>query len=70
LTVGPYKNLKKYKPQDWNQVVVVVKGQTAICTCNGELLAFDKKLPVSGPIGLEADKNQMEYRNIEITQFQ
>ena len=23
---GPYKDLKKYKPQDWNQIEVVVKG--------------------------------------------
>ncbi len=67
LNVGPYKELKRYKPQDWNQIVVIVKGQTATCTCNGEILAFDKELPPKGPIGLEADKNQMEYRNIEIT---
>lgn len=67
LTVGPYKELKHYRPQEWNQIEVLVKGQTATCTCNGELLAFDKPLPPKGPIGLEADKKQMEYRNIEIT---
>ena len=30
LVAGPYKNLKKYKPQDWNEIVVVVKGKTPI----------------------------------------
>src|SRR5262249_48171723 len=25
LVAGPYKMLKKYKPQDWNEIVVVVK---------------------------------------------
>jgi hypothetical protein len=29
---GPYKDLKKYKPQDWNQIEVVVKGGFARCT--------------------------------------
>ncbi len=67
LVAGPYKELKKYKPQDWNQIEVVVKGRAATCTCNGELLAFDKELPPKGPIGLEADRGQMEYRNIKIT---
>ncbi len=38
LVAGPYKKLKKYKPQDWNQIEVVVKGRTAYCTCNGEVL--------------------------------
>ena len=35
---GPYKELKKYKPQDWNEIVVVVKDNVAYCTCNGEVL--------------------------------
>lgn len=30
LLAGPYKELKKYKPQDWNQIEVVVSGQNAI----------------------------------------
>ena len=65
---GPdaYKNLKKYKAQDWNEIVVIVKGNQATCTCNGEALEFTRKLPDSGPIGLEADRDQMEYRNVRI----
>jgi hypothetical protein len=66
LVAGPYKTLKKYKPQDWNEVVVVVKGSTIRCTCNGEELEQKLKLPDTGPIGLEADRGVMEYRKIRV----
>jgi hypothetical protein len=69
LVAGPYKTLKKYKPQDWNEIVVVVKGQTAHCTCNGEVLEAMMKVPATGPIGLEADRGQMEYRNIRLKEL-
>ena len=67
LVAGPYKMLKKYKPQDWNEIVVVVKDNVAHCTCNGEVLEAALKLPPTGPIGLEADRDQVEYRNIRLT---
>jgi lysophospholipase L1-like esterase len=63
---GPYKSLKKYKPQDWNEMVVTVKGDVAHCTCNGEVLEEALKVPASGPIGLEGDSGQMEYRRIRL----
>lgn len=66
LVAGPYKSLKKYKPQDWNEIVVIVKKNVAHCTCNGEILEAALKLPPTGPIGLEADRGQMEYRNIRL----
>lgn len=66
LTAGPYKMLKNYRPQDWNQIEVVVKGGVARCTCNGEVLEAQFKLPETGPIGLEGDRGQMEYRHIQI----
>ena len=66
LVAGPFKNLKDYKPQDWNEIVVVVTGTTAHCTCNGEVLEAQMKVPANGPIGLEADRGQMEYRRIRI----
>ena len=69
LVAGPYKNLKKYKPQDWNEIVVVVKGTVAHCTCNGEILEEALKVPPTGGIGLEADRGQMEYRNIRLTEI-
>ena len=66
LVAGPYKDLKRYKPQDWNQIEVVVEGGVARCTCNGEVLEAEFKLPDTGPIGLEGDRGQMEYRHIQI----
>ena len=66
LVAGPYKDLKKYKAQDWNDIVVVVKDNVARCTCNGEVLEAALKLPATGGIGLEADRGQMEYRNIRL----
>jgi len=66
LVAGPYKTLKKYKPQEWNEIVVVVKDNVAHCTCNGEVLEEALKLPATGPIGLEADRGQMEYRNLRV----
>ncbi|MBC7820761.1 MAG: DUF1080 domain-containing protein [Planctomycetaceae bacterium] len=69
LVAGPYKELTKYKPQDWNEVEVLVKGGVATCTCNGEELKFPNELPTTGPIGLEADRGQMEYRRIRIKEL-
>ncbi len=67
LIAGPYKNLKLYKPQDWNQIVIVVHGNAAYCTCNGEVLEQAMPVPPSPrDIGLEADRGPtMEYKNIE-----
>jgi lysophospholipase L1-like esterase len=67
---GPYKNLKSYRPGDWNELVVSVKDNVAHCTCNGEVIEEALKLPVTGPIGLEGDHGQMEYRRIRISQKQ
>jgi len=69
LVAGPYKELKKYKPQDWNMIEVVVKDGVAHCTCNGEVLEAALKLPETGPIGLEADRAQMEYRHIQLKEL-
>ncbi|MEZ5384197.1 MAG: GDSL-type esterase/lipase family protein [Prosthecobacter sp.] len=63
---GPYTDLKHYKPQDWNELVVTVKGGVASATCNGELLTDDLAVPATGPIGLEGDRGQMEYRRIRL----
>ena len=63
---GPFFDLKQYRPQDWNELVVTVKGGVAHATCNGELLTDSMKVPESGPIGLEGDRGQMEYRRIRI----
>jgi len=70
LLVGPYKNLKNYKAQDWNKIEVVVKNNVAHCTCNGEILEEAFTIPSTGPIGFEADSGQMEYRNIQLKELQ
>lgn len=66
LLAGPYTSLQKYRPQDWNELVVVVKGNIVNATCNGELLTDNLAVPASGPIGLEGDRGQMEYRRIRL----
>ena len=63
---GPYKELKNYRTGDWNELVVVVTNNVAHCTCNGEVLEAAFELPESGPIGLEGDRGQIEYRRIRI----
>jgi len=66
LLAGPYKQLRNYRPQDWNEIIVTVKDGVAHATCNGEVLEAEMKLPASGPIGVEGDRGQMEYRRIRV----
>jgi hypothetical protein len=70
LVAGPYKQLKLYKPQEWNQIDITVTNGAAYCTCNGELLEAAMKVPASGPIGFEGDRGQMEYRRIRLKELQ
>ena len=69
LVAGPYKDLKKYRPQDWNEIVVIVTNGVAHGLCNGEVLEAALKVPETGPIGLEADRGQMEYRRIRLKEL-
>ena len=69
LVAGPYKELKAYKPQEWNVIEVTVKGGVAHCTCNGEVLEDALQLPETGPIGLEADRGTMEYRHLQLKEL-
>ena len=63
---GPYATLSSYRPQDWNELVVSVTGDTAEVTCNGEVIEKAFKVAASGGIGLEADRGQMDYRRIRL----
>jgi lysophospholipase L1-like esterase len=63
---GPYTTLASYRPQEWNELVITVTGETAVVTCNGEVIEKAFKVPPSGGIGLEADRGQMEYRRIRL----
>ena len=69
LVAGPYKDLKKYKPQDWNEIEVTVTNGIAFCTCNGEVLTNALKVPATGPIGFEGDRGQMEYRRVRLKEL-
>jgi lysophospholipase L1-like esterase len=69
LLAGPYKDLKTYRPQQWNELVITVKDSVAHCSCNGEVIEEALKVPESGPIGLEGDRGQVEYRRIRIKQL-
>ena len=69
LVAGPYKDLKRYKPQDWNQIEITVTNGIAFCTCNGELLTNALPVPATGPIGFEGDRGQMEYRRVRLKEF-
>lgn len=66
---GPYKELKEYRPQDWNEIIVTVRGRSAYCTCNGEVIEKEFKIPETGPIGLEGDRGQIEYRRIRVKEI-
>ena len=66
---GPYKDLKSYREGDWNELVVTVKDGIAHCTCNGEVIEEAMKVPPKGPIGLEGDRGQVEYRRIRLQQI-
>jgi lysophospholipase L1-like esterase len=66
LLAGPYKQLKNYRPGEWNEIEVTVKDGVAHSLCNGEVLEAAMKVPATGPIGVEGDRGQMEYRRIRI----
>ncbi len=66
LLAGPYKELKQYRAGQWNELIVDVSGNVAHCTCNGEVIEAQFKLPDTGPIGLEGDRGQIEYRRIRL----
>lgn len=69
LVAGPWKDLKQYRPQQWNEIEIVVQDGIARSTCNSEVLGEPMKLPATGPIGLEADRGRMEYRRIRIKEL-
>lgn len=66
LIAGPYHALTKYRPLEWNEMVITVKAGLAHCECNGEVLIDAMPVPATGPIALESDHGQMEYRRIRI----
>ena len=47
----------------------MVANDAQVYSKNGEVLEAAFKLPPSGPIGLEADRDQMEYRHIQLKEL-
>jgi lysophospholipase L1-like esterase len=69
ILAGPYNKLKNYRAGEWNEIEITVRSKEAYCMCNGEVLETAMKVPASGPIGLEGDRGQMEYRRIRIKEL-
>lgn len=63
-----FKNLKMFKPGNWNEIDITVKGTVATCKCNGESLR-DIKVPSTGTIGLQAEIGKFEFRRIRIKEL-
>ncbi len=64
-TVGPYK-VKNFQTGGWNRLDILVKGDKALCKCNGEILEKAFKVPAKGGIGLQAETGKFEFRRIRI----
>lgn len=67
-TVGPYKKVK-FNPGDWNELEITVKGATAECKCNGEVIEPAMKVPAKGGIGLQAESGKFEFRRIRVKEL-
>lgn len=63
---GVFKHLKHFKPGDWNELDITVKGAEATCKCNGELIGKPIKVPEMGTIGLQSEYGKFEFRRIRI----
>lgn len=62
---GPYKKAK-FKDDDWNELDVTVKGKTALCKCNGDVIEKAFKVGATGGIGLQSETGKFEFRKIRI----
>ena len=66
---GPYYGLQRYRPLEWNTLEITVRGGLAHAECNGEVIIDAMPVPASGPIGIENDRGQMEYRRIRVREL-
>jgi hypothetical protein len=66
---GVFHKLTKFKPNDWNEIEITVKGTEATCKCNGELIGKPMKVPEKGTIGLQSEIGQFEFRRIRIKEL-
>jgi hypothetical protein len=66
---GVFRKLEKFRPGDWNEIEITVKGTEAICKCNGEMIGKPIRVPEKGTIGLQSEKGQFEFRRIRIREM-
>ncbi len=66
---GVFKKLNKFKPGDWNEIEITVKGTEAICKCNGELIGKPMKVPATGAMGLQSEYGRFEFRRIRFREM-
>jgi hypothetical protein len=66
---GVFRKLTKFKPGDWNEIEIAVKGTEATCKCNGEVIGKPMKIPETGTIGLQSEIGKFEFRRIRIKEL-
>jgi hypothetical protein len=66
---GVFRRLTQFKPGDWNEIDIAVKGTEATCKCNGELIGKAMKVPQMGTIGLQSEYGRFEFRRIRIKEL-
>ena len=67
---GAFRNVKNFKVGDWNEIDVTVKGTSAVCLCNGEMIMKKPmQIPATGTIGLQSEYGQFEFRRIRIKEL-
>jgi hypothetical protein len=62
---GPYKKVK-FHDNDWNELDITVKGNAALCKCNGEVIEKAFRVGAKGGIGLQSESGKFEFRRIRI----
>jgi hypothetical protein len=67
---GVFRKIKNFKPGDWNEIEITVKGTEAICKCNGEVIGKPMKIPDKGTIGLQSEIGKFEFRRIRIKELE
>lgn len=63
---GVFRKLTRFKPGEWNEIDITVRGTEATCKCNGELIGKPMKIPETGTIGLQSEYGRFEFRRIRI----
>ncbi len=61
---GVFRKLKHFKPGDWNEIDITLRGTEAVCKCNGEQVGKAMKVPATGTIGLQSEIGKFEFRRI------